>query len=257
MPATATSPPDEGDPGAVRRRVLRALTRAVPFLEDELVVLPALVPAGGTVVDVGANRGVYMTVLSRLVGAHGRVVALEPQPGPLRTARALRRVLGLHNVTLLQQGLGDVEAPLELVVPYRWGLPVYGRAFLSDAPELRATDLSEFHSSRRRAVRVSTLDHLAAEQRLATVDFIKCDIEGAELRMLHGGAQTIERHRPILLLEIEDRHVAKYGHRADDVVRWLTDRAYTPHVLDRQATGGLVEVDRVTEANRNYVFAPN
>lgn len=242
---------------SARGRMVRGLTRAAPFLEDELVVLRDLVPAGGTAVDVGANRGIYMTWLSLLVGDHGRVVALEPQPGPLRTARLLRRALGLDNVTLLQRGLGDTEARLQLVVPYRWGLPVYGRAFLGDAPDLGQADLAEFHSNRSRQVRVTTLDTLAADLALGSVDFIKCDIEGAELRMLQGGSATIARHRPTLLLEIEDRHVAKYGHRGDDVVAWLTERDYGVHVLDHRSPDDLVEVERVTPAYRNYLFLPS
>lgn len=257
MPVATSPPSATALLRSARRRVLRSLTRAVPFLEDELLVLSGLVPPGGTTVDVGANRGVYMTWLSLLVGDRGSVVALEPQPGPLRTARLLRRALRLDNVTLLQRGLGDTEARLQLVVPYRWGLPVYGRAFLGDAPDLAQVDLAEFHSSRRRDIRVTTLDNLTADLGLDSVDFIKCDIEGAELRMLQGASRTIARDRPILLLEIEDRHVSKYGHRADDVVAWLAERGYVAHVLDPRAPGDLVEVGRVTEANRNYLFLPS
>lgn len=252
-----TGAPTRAAGGGVRRRLLHLAARAAPFLEHELTVLPRFVPAGGTAVDVGANRGVYMTVLSRLVGERGTVVALEPQPGPLRTARLVRRVLGLDNVTLLQQGLGDHEARLPLVVPYRFGLPVYGRAFLADAPRLGPSDLDEFHSSRRRDVRITTLDALAAAYPLDRIDFIKCDIEGAELRMLHGAVGTIARDRPPVLLEIEDRHVAKYGHRADDVVAWFAARGYVPHVVGRDRRAALRPVSGVTPEHRNYLFVPS
>ena len=222
-------------------------------MEDDLAVLPRLVPVGATCLDVGANRGAYMVALSLLAGRTGRVVAVEPQRGPLRTALALRRMLGLDNVEVEQLALSDVEGELQLIVPHRWGLPVYGRSFLADAPSLDARDLDEFTSARRDDIRVTTLDILATERGIGRLDFVKCDIEGAELRMLAGGASTIEEHRPILLLEIEDRHLRKYGHVAGDVVTWLHARDYRAYVLDGQA---LVHVDRVRDETRNYFFLP-
>lgn len=217
-------------------------------------MLPSLVPRGGTCLDVGANRGTYMVALSLLAGSHGRVLAVEPQPGPLRTAVALRRMLALGNVDILELALADVEGHLSLMVPYRWGRPVYGRSFLADAPELHHDDLQEFRGARRRVVPVTTLDALARAQALTRLDFVKCDIEGAELRMLCGGQQTIERHRPTLLIEIEDRHTRKYGHRADAVVEWLRRRDYRPYTLGGRK---LRAVDVVDERARNYVFLPD
>ena len=250
----APSQPSGAVPGRDFLNSVGRLASKLWFLEDELAILPRLVPPGATCVDVGANRGTYMVALSFLAGATGSVLAVEPQEGPLRTALALKRLLRLRNVTVRQVGLGDTEGALSLVVPRRFGLPVYGRSFLADAPALTHADLSGFTSVRQRPIRVTTLDTLASEHRLSRLDFVKCDIEGAELRMLAGGQTMIERHRPTILLEIEDRHVAKYGHRGEDVVQWLVRRDYRAHVKDGD---DLVRVDRVTEDTRNYVFLPN
>jgi FkbM family methyltransferase len=242
-------PPSAADPSRLRRTA--RLARGLWFLEDELAVLPRVVPTGSTCLDVGANHGAYMVVLSWLAGRHGRVVAVEPQSGPLRVALALKRLLHLDNVELEQLALSDEEGALGLLVPHRWGLPVYGRAFLADAPAMGPRDLEDFTSARRRDVRATTLDALVAERDIDRLDFVKCDIEGAELRMLSGGAATIERHRPALLLEIEDRHVRKYDHAADDVVAWLHERDYKAHVL---AGDALVHVGQVHDGIRNYFF---
>ena len=236
-----------------RLRLLGRLARALWFLEDDLAVLPRFVPRGATCLDIGANRGAYMVALALLAGAGGRVVAAEPLSGPLRTARALRWLLRLRQVELRQLAVGDTDGELTLVVPCRYGLPVYGRSFLGDAPELTDRDLEEFTSARRRSVPVTTVDALAAEAGIDRLDFLKCDIEGAELRMLQGAEETLERHRPVLLLEIEDRHVRKYGHRAEDVRSWLAARGYAAHVL---VGDGLVRSDRISGACRNYFFLP-
>ena len=252
-PAVPIDVPVHPHADASRLRRLARLAGSAWFLEAELATLPALVPQGGTCLDVGANRGAYMVALSLLAGPTGRVVAVEPQPGPLRTATALRRALRLRHVELHQLALGDTRGRLGIVVPYRWGLPVYGRAFLADAPDLAAPDLAEFSGARHRSVEVTTLDALAEAQQLERLDFVKCDIEGAELRMLRGGRRTIARHRPALLLEIEERHTRKYGYGADDIVTWLRRRDYRAH---RLAGGALRPVDAVEPDVRNYVFLP-
>jgi FkbM family methyltransferase len=247
-PVRAAAVPDPS-----RLRPLAAMARAVWFLEDDLAALPRLVPAGATCLDIGANRGTYMVTLALLAGSEGRVVAAEPLTGPLRTARALRRVLRLDNVELHQLAVGEAHRELTLVVPYRYGLPVYGRAFLGDAPELSPDDLAGFTAVRRHAVRVTTVDALADELDLRRLDFVKCDIEGAELRMLAGAEQTLARHRPVVLLEIEDRHVRKYGHTADDVRAWLSARDYRAHILSGT---DLVPVEGIRDGVRNYFFLP-
>lgn len=247
-------------------RTVAWLTRALSrlwFLEHELGVLPALIHRGAVCLDVGANRGAYMVALSLLAGPSGRVTAIEPHSGPLRTASAMKTLLHLRNVRLVQCGLSDVEGRIELLLPLRWGMPVYGRSFMADAPELSGDDLDEFTGARKVSIPVTTLDAMAGTW--GRLDFIKCDIEGAELRMLQGGEGTIERLRPIVLLEIEDRHVAKYGHTAADVLNWLHDRDYVAYVAVLARAGGdrapvinspLRPVTVIDDTHRNYIFVP-
>jgi FkbM family methyltransferase len=74
-------------------------------------------------------------------------------------------------------------------------------------PEFRAaldvSDYKDFHAPA--SARFSTLDELAAEYGLTRLDWVKIDVEGAELGVLTGGAGTIARFRPVLLIEGHDR----------------------------------------------------
>ena len=63
----------------------------------------------------------------------------------------------------------------------------------------------------------------------------------------------VETLRPKFLLEIEERHVARFGYGAQDVVAWLAERDYGMKVW-RQ--GGWRTVTRVTDDMRNYLFVP-
>ena len=96
-----------------------------------------------------------------------------------------------------------------------------------------------------------TLDELCTQQRINRVDFVKVDVEGAELAVLHGGSDMLARRRPTLLLEIEARHLAKYHTDPVDVTDWLAERGYG---MRTWRNGDWHAIDRVTTASRNYLF---
>ena len=47
-----------------------------------------------------------------------------------------------------------------------------------------------------------TLDELVSSENLIRVDYIKIDVEGAEIQVLRGGTKTIEKFRPIIQMEV-------------------------------------------------------
>ncbi len=73
-------------------------------------------------------------------------------------------------------------------------------------------------------VAVTTIDALD----LRNVGLMKIDVEGFELPALRGAAATIERDRPRLMIEIEQRHLDV---PIDEVFAWLTDHDYRGHFL--------------------------
>ena len=81
-------------------------------------------------------------------------------------------------------------------------------------PEFRAnlgmSAYAEFHAPV--TARFSTLDEVAAEYGLTRLDWVKIDVEGAELGVLTGAVETLARFRPVLLVEAHDK---VYGFVAD------------------------------------------
>jgi len=216
--------------GATRRAplLLRLLSQYTPLVEGEMLGLSRVVRPGDVCVDVGANYGLYTHELSRLVGDAGRVHSIEPLPEAYRVLSALVALRSLRNVDTHQVALGEHAESSVLSVPWRHGLPVHGRAYLRSGARGEGAN-GEFRSSRDVEVAVLSLDGLLARGVLGRVDFLKADVEGAELAILRGGATLIGTWRPTLLLEIEDRHTARYGHRAGDVLDWLAARGYRAH----------------------------
>jgi FkbM family methyltransferase len=240
---------------SVRERVtagvVTSLARWTPWLESEMCGLRPFVPEGGVCIDVGAAAGLYTAVLSRLAGPDGQVHSIEPLPfahllwaGLLNTRQAPN--VRHHSLALSAQS-GD--EPMSVPVG-RFGL-VTGRSFLArqaGGPDSNA----EFATQITVSVPVRTLDKLCAREEIGRLDFIKVDVEGAELQVLEGGKGVIDAHRPVLLVEIEARHAARFHRSPDEVSGWLLQRGYTMHVW-RQ---GWREADSVEPSIRNYLFLP-
>jgi FkbM family methyltransferase len=142
---------------------------------------------GGVFYDVGANVGFYSLLGSALIEP-GRVFAFEPLPS---NVAYLKRHLKLNKIT-------NVEV-LEIAISDKIGeLP-----FLEE--ETRA--MGRLGHGGKRLVWCSTLDSLLQEQRIPPPDFIKMDIEGAELHALNGAKDIFRKYRPILFLATHGREV--------------------------------------------------
>ncbi|WP_149374874.1 FkbM family methyltransferase [Mycolicibacterium sp. P9-64] len=158
--------------------------------EWEMRELRRLLPdRPGLVVDVGANRGYYSYALRRL---GRRVISFEPDRAYQKRLQALLGSQGRIEMVALSSnaGIGVMR------VPYVGG--AYGGS-LGSLSDLAVPD--EAVSSCYQ-VELSTLDSYGLDD----VAFIKIDVEGHEESVLAGANNTLIRAKPVLLIEIEERH---------------------------------------------------
>jgi FkbM family methyltransferase len=237
------------DRASLTAATVGVLARRTPWLEPELTGLSELVRPGDVCVDVGAAAGLYTVLLSELAGPGGQVHSIEPLrfAHPLWTR--LLRAGESGNVRHYALALGTEPGEARMSVPIgRYGL-VTGRSFLEWKTNGIGSN-AEFDGQVEVIVEVDTLDALCARAAMSRLDFVKIDVEGGELNVLRGGQHVIEKYRPTMLIEIEERHITRYQHSAADVVDWLTERGYTMSVWQEgwRATGG------VRADVRNYLF---
>ena len=232
--------------------MLRALAPRASFIEDEIAGLRGVVRPGAICFDIGAEYGLYTFPLSRLAGPTGLVHSFEPLPGAARVLAAGIGAFGCRNVRRFAGAVSDRPGVGELSMPRRRGLPVHGRTFLTTGANGLGPNV-EFASADVVRTRVTTVDAVYAHFHLPRVDFMKVDVEGAEPKVIEGARRVIDRHRPALLLEIEDRHLAKYGTTADDLAAHLTSLGYRMHTWDERERAW-EPAPKVTEARRNYLF---
>jgi len=225
----------------------RVATR-LHWAEPELVGLSAVVRHGDEVIDVGAALGMYTVPLADLVGRTGRVWSFEPQPRGMLTVRLLRIITGPHRGRVSRTTMGPAAGESTIVVPFRNGFPIFGHGHVAG----RADD--DNGRQYRTTAPMTTIDAWCAEKGIAPVSFIKVDVEGFEPAVIEGAVATIDRDRPSLLLEIEDRHLARYGRTATDFVdeirtRWPDYRMYT------WVDGSWLPAAQIVPEVRNYLFA--
>lgn len=221
-------------------------------MEDELVGVAEVVPPGGTCIDIGAAAGFYTAELARLVGPTGVVHSIEP----LRFAHATAsRLLGLRsapNVVRHTVALSVSAEEQVMSVPLRNGVPITGRSFVTG----RANGLGsneEFDEHMRVVVDGDTFDGFAARLGLTRLDFVKIDVEGAELDVLDSGRATLEKFTPLVMVEVEDRHLQRFGVTSAQITDWFAKLGYQMAVWD---AGQWRAVDSVTVQFRNYLFSP-
>jgi FkbM family methyltransferase len=219
-----------------------SLLSLLPGFERELRLLPFLVRSGQVCVDIGASAGTYTVPLALLVGATGAVLAHEPREVAARRLRRTTRLLGLPQVHVEASAVGATPTTATLRVPRR-RLPVPGRAFLADGGTDHRLEAGLRPGSSHR-VPVVTLDGVRSAIG-RPIDFVKCDVEGAEHGVLVGGTATFTLDRPVVLCEIEERHTRRYGRTADSVVAAFRD-------LDYQCLAG--STDDTSE--RNHLLVP-
>jgi len=178
-----------------------------------------LVQPGSVVIEVGANVGSYTTLFSRLVGKHGKVYAFEPVKANFERLCSALNSLGAQNVCVHRKGLGNTEDDREIIVP---GCDFQQASFAIH----KHGSWSSTSQFQRERVGVTSIDAYVSEARLHNVNFIKVDVEGAEMEVLEGGRDFLTRSKPVLHLEINPNWLRDYGTTPDDVIKFLESLGY-------------------------------
>src|SRR4029077_9860570 len=174
---------------------------------QELAAITArLVPSEAVVFDVGAHAGQY-TKLFASAAAEGRVYAVEPGSYARSILCTFVWLHRLGNVAVLPMGFGATPGLATLT------MPVKGRSSFGFGLAHLGAPGERWRKVAQELVALTTLDTVVAALGLDRVDFIKADIEGWELRLLHGSTQTLRRFRPYLMLELTADHLARAGDR--------------------------------------------
>ena len=181
---------------------------ALHFLHDYL-------RADDSVIDVGANAGLYTLLAASLVGTAGRVLAVEPQPRSLEILRHNLALNKLPQVTVLPVAASDADGWVSMTEH-----DVFAGIAFNTEPQTQPST----QPSAQPQVPACRLDqHLGT----ALHALCKIDIEGYEWPALQGMEQAIQRGQlPVILFEMNGC-LERYGMSPRDFYAWLRERSYT------------------------------
>ncbi len=198
----------------------RALRRAQrrPFDEDFYLLAAMYDDPEGVWLDIGANRGQSIDAI-RLFQPSAKIVAFEPSSLMVSVLR--RRFAEDLDVRVEGFGLGAEDGEFELHTPsYRgWVFDGLASFDLENASGWLKSRVIGFDPAKlticRESCVVRRLDGFALK-----ANFIKIDVQGLEEQVLVGGAETLARDRPPVLLEYNGKRAAP---------RVLLDLGYAPY----------------------------
>ncbi len=190
------------------------------FERSTVLTLRKLARTGSVVFDIGANIGAHTLGMARNVGPTGRVFAFEPADFAFaKLKRNLALNPELESRTQAHQILlaAEPSAPLPAKVYASWPLvgdePVH--------PKLRGRLTTSLEA------RVDTLDGFVERKGIDRLDLIKIDVDGHEYAVLKGGARTLAKFRPDLVMEMSPYIQTGQDYGFGALVALLRDAGYS------------------------------
>lgn len=196
-------------------------------VEPEFLWLPQFLSKDAVFLDIGANVGAYIFSLESHLKPEN-IYAFEPNH---QLYKRLKRLFPNSHISDI--ALSDNNTEAEFKIPVINGKNVHTRGTLQ-------TDFHEQDEEKTilQKVKVRKLDDLKIN--FSRLDFIKIDVEGNEMRTLFGAKETIRKHRPILMVEMEQRHhKTPIWQYISEIESW----DYKAYFLDRD----LLELSKLTE----------
>ncbi|HEX8410286.1 MAG TPA: FkbM family methyltransferase [Thermoanaerobaculia bacterium] len=184
---------------------------------------------GAAFIDVGANIGAFCLLAADVLQRrHGRALAAEPLPQNLAFLQESIATNGLSAlIEVAPYAVGDSEGvlALEVMAP-------------GDIANARPTTWSQATSDAATIVSVpmTTLDLLTRDWRLSpssNVQFVKIDVEGAELFVLRGSSELLRRERPLVYCEFHREFMAANGTTFPAIESFAASLDYVIHYLGR------------------------
>lgn len=195
------------------RTLYLALHRLGLMGAPERATLSRLALPGMTVLDIGANLGLYSAFLARSVGPQGRVIAFEPDPDLFSLLRENCAANGLENVDARNLALG--AAP---------GRMILSRLTLNSGDN-HLGEAADSTFRRPLEVEVGALDALMGGLR---PDLIKVDVQGWELKVLRGMENLLRAAGPVgIYLEVCPGLLRRAGDGPAELFDYLGSLGFT------------------------------
>lgn len=173
---------------------------------------------GNCFFDLGAHWGYFTLIAAKKVGYKGKVCSFEPMPMNFNRLQTNVNKNHLQQVELFELAISNKN----------------GSVHFSNSSDSFANTYLGTNKSDSLEVKTKSLDYLVFNESLPNPDFIKIDVEGAELDVLLGSTQILQTHRPLLHLSTHEIHRDGVDEKC---VRLLKENGYNVQLIASKMEG--------------------
>jgi FkbM family methyltransferase len=194
--------------------------------------------------DIGANIGLFSISASGIIDHEkgGQIHAFEPIPQIFEKLTENIARNAINHIKAHPVAIYERSQTLELFIARKQNL---GASSIYHSKDLHGEPMK---------VDAISIDDFMTDHQIPGVDFIKMDIEGAEIFALKGMIQTLKRFKPLLMVEISENVLKGRDIKGNQVFDFLKEQGYVPHALDEEGNISSIPVKSSLQGVTNYVF---
>lgn len=209
--------------------------------KDSLMIFEML-KHSDVVFDIGANIGWYSIQFAKM-NESKEIYSFEPVDKIFKKLKDNGKINDLKNIKYFNNGFSDKNETIELFYN----------------PELTgSSSIKNLYGNplQKISCKLLKLDDFTDHNNVKKLDFIKLDVEGAELLVLNGGLQTIKNLKPILFVELLRKWASKFGYHPNDVINILKVHGYKCFITSDKRLIKISEInDKTIETNFFFLHA--
>ncbi len=183
----------------------------------EFVKLYNLKKSISNIIDIGANFGYHTLFFSREVEGKGNVYSFEPQ---IQNYTLLYKNIDHNQIKNIQSFPQACSDQFDIV-----NLPLINT---DNKVNMGDITLNQKVSSNTHIATAIPIDSLV----LPKIDLIKIDVQGWEIKALHGAKELISKDKPLLIVEFEEHQLIKTGCSCSNLAKFIRDLGYYIYYLD-------------------------
>lgn len=208
------------------------------YEKDDSEMLFNLVKDGDTIFDIGANIGWYSNHLAKKF-PNSKIYSFEPIPETFNQISANTELNGSTNIRLNNLALSSKKEKLT----FYYSPTVTGAS--------SSKNITENQNMTKLEIEADTIDNFIMTNSIDNLDFVKCDVEGAEYFVYQGGLETFKNKKPIIFTEMLRKWAAKFDYHPNDIINYFLQFGYKCFTANR---GKLKMVDKVDEQTMETNF---
>jgi len=190
------------------------------YEEFETEMVKKIIKEGDAVVDIGANIGYYTLIFAKLVKNKGRVIAFEPEPNNFKLLEKNLEINGYKNVDINQKAVSSNTGRTTL---YLDETNLGGHTMGKKIPNQKSIEIDS----------IKLDDYFKNYDR--KIDFIKMDVEGAEMEAIKGMFTILQNSHDIKILsEFDVNHLKKFNVKPEDFLQILEDFGFNIYSLQKK-----------------------